>query len=97
MADPLAKAAPPALPLFVDTQVQIAAVPTEIAVARLTMEGRTVNGLQATTPTGVAFYFLDPAQAKKVAEALEAVASGVLHAPSLASVLAARGKVETPT
>lgn len=88
MDDPRAPPSP-SLPLFQNTQVAIAPVQTEIVIARLTMEGKALVGIQVTTPLGVAFYFLDPEQAKTVGETLQRVASGVLHsASSLASALA---------
>jgi hypothetical protein len=73
----------PSLPLFAESSVPISSVQTEITVAKLTMDGKSVVGLQVTTPTGVAFYFLDPDAAKKVAKVIESVASGIILAPDM--------------
>lgn len=73
----------PALPLFAPTTVTLGPVPTEFTVARLTIDGRQVVGVQVTTPQGVAFYFIDPDQAKKIAQVMHSVASGIIIDPRL--------------
>jgi len=72
-----------ALPLFAQTSVAIAPVQTEMVIAQLTINGKQMIGIQAVTPTGVAFYFLDSEQAKKVGQALLSVASGIIITPNL--------------
>jgi hypothetical protein len=66
------------LPLFAETTIAIAPVQTEFVAASLTIDGRRVVGLQAATPGGVAFYFIDGDQAAKLATALQSCASGII-------------------
>ena len=73
----------PALPLIAPIQGGIAPCPTEIAFAELGgPNGQKFVLMQFSTPSGVQFYFVDPAAAKRLGEQLVAISSGIVIAPS---------------